>query len=267
MDYNTLRYERKGRVGILTLNRPEKLNALSLELVREMNDFLSHLAEEDDTHVVIVRGEGRAFCAGADLSDPEAERDKMAPPVPEHYERQIGYSNIIIRMRQVPQPLIAAVRGPAVGGGWSITMACDVRIAGESARFDAAFVRIGLSGGDMGSSYFLPRLVGFSHAAELLYTGRFIDAATAYRIGLVSRVVPDDQVDEAAMELAEEMLSCSPFGLRMTKEVLNQNIDAPSLAAAIRLEDRTQVLCSRAEDFQEGRLAFLEKRAPVYRNR
>ena len=171
-------------------------------------------------------------------------------------------------MRQAPQPLIAAVRGPAAGGGFSLSMACDIRLASESARFNAAFIRIGFSSGDLGSSYFLPRLIGLSKAAEYLYTGRFIDAATAERIGLVSRVVPDDQLDQAALELAQEMLNNSPFGLRMTKEVLNVNVDAPSLIAALWLENRTQALCARSEDVMEAvRATFFEKRPPVYRDR
>lgn len=270
MGYKTILFEKQGAVGKLTLNRPERLNAMSPELVEELLDFFAKLSSDFQTRVVIIRGAGRAFCAGLDL---KAAKDFISPPdelgeIQYRYHKvQQAFADIIIRMRRAPQPLIAAVRGPAVGGGFSLALACDIRIAGESARFNAAFIRIGLSGGDMGSSYFLPRLIGLSRAAEYLFTGRFIDATTAERIGLVSRVVPDDQVDEAASGLAKEMLQNSPFGLRMTKEVLNLNIDAPSLESAIHLENRTQTICSFTEDAMEGPLAFLEKRVPMYHDR
>ena len=169
-------------------------------------------------------------------------------------------------MRRAPQPLIAAIRGPAVASGLSFALACDIRIAGESAQFSAAFIRMGLSGGDLGTSYFLPRVIGLSRAAEYLLTGRFLDATTAERIGLVSRVVDDEHVDVVALELAKEMLQNSPFGLRMTKELLNLNIDAPSLESALHLENRTQVICASTEDAKEAPQAFLQKRPPVYRD-
>lgn len=269
MGYKTILFEKQGAIGKLTLNRPERLNAMSPELVEELLDFFAKLSSDLRTRVVIIRGAGRAFCAGLDLK--ETSRTPGGGELGEvqyHYHKvQQAFADIIIRMRHVPQPLIAAVRGPAAGGGFGLALACDIRIAGESARFNAAFVRIGLSGCDMGTSYFLPRVIGLSRAAEYLFTGRFIDAATAERIGLVSRVVPDGQVDEAALELAKEMLQNSPFGLRMTKEVLNLNINAPSLESAIHLENRTQVICSFTEDAREGPRAFLEKRVPVYRDR
>lgn len=272
MGYKTILFEKQGAIGKLTLNRPERLNAMSPELVEELLNFFTKLSNDFQTRVLIIRGAGRAFCAGLDLK--EMKETIRAPGEGElgevqyrYHKVQQAFADITIRMRRAPQPLIAAVRGPAVGGGFSLALACDIRIAGESARFNAAFIRIGLSGGDMGSSYFLPRLIGLSRAAEYLFTGRFIDAATAERIGLVSRVVHDDQVDEAALELAKEMLQNSPFGLRMTKEVLNLNIDAPSLESAIHLENRTQTICSFTEDAMEGPLAFLEKRAPTYRDR
>lgn len=268
MNYQNLEFESHNGIGVLTLNRPEQLNALSLPLVEELCRFFSNARDDRETHVIIVRGAGRAFCAGADLKDPTgvAAGEDFATPQARYKAMQM-FSNIVVQMREAPQPLIAAIRGPAAGGGLSIALACDARIAGESARFNAAFIRIGISAGDMGASYFMPRLVGLSRAAEILYTGRFIDAATAERIGLVSSVVPDDKLDEEAMELAREMVRNSPFGLRMTKELLNQNIDAPSLASAIHLENRSQALCLLTEDFMEGALAFLQKREAQYHDR
>lgn len=271
MTYKTLEFECRDHIGWLTLNRPERLNAISWEMVRELRDFFASLEEQLDTRVVIVRGAGRAFCAGLDLKEtfgPEAEQAQATRFRPPGFMGQRNFSDIYVRMRQAPQPLIAAVRGTALGGGFSIALACDVRIASESARFNIGFIRVGFSACDMGSSYFLPRLIGLSRAAEYMYTGRFMDAATAERIGLVSRVVPDDQLDQAALELAQEMLNASPFGLRMTKEVLNVNIDASSLIAATYLENRTQLLCGQTEDAREAvKATFFEKRPPVYHDR
>lgn len=274
MAYKTLEFEHRDHIGWLTLNRPERLNALSWEMVKELRDFFGSLEENLDIRVVIVRGAGRAFCSGLDLkesfggsTEPGSEATEPASPSTGGMGQR-SFSELYIRMRQAPQPLIAAVRGTALGGGFSLAMACDIRIASESARFNIGFIRVGFSACDMGSSYFLPRLIGLSRAAEYMYTGRFMDATTAERIGLVSRVVPDDQLDQAALELAQEMLNASPFGLRMTKEVLNVNIDAPSLMAACWLENRTQLLCGRTEDAREAvRAVFFEKRPPVYHDR
>jgi enoyl-CoA hydratase/carnithine racemase len=159
---------------------------------------------------------------------------------------------------------VALVHGAACGGGFAFALAADIRIAGESARMNAAFIRLGLSACDMGVSYFLPRLVGLSVASELMLTGRFIAAPRALATGLVSEVVPDEQLEAAAQPYLEEMLTTSPMGLRLTKEGLGLAVDAPSLAAAMAIENRNQVLCSRSNDFAEGRRAFLEKRPPVY---
>jgi enoyl-CoA hydratase/carnithine racemase len=169
-------------------------------------------------------------------------------------------------MRRCPQPIIAAIDGPAAGGGFALALASDVRIATPKVRMNAAFIRIGLSSCDMGVSYFLPRLVGASVASELMLTGRFIHAPRALAVGLVSEVVPDDQLEAAAQPYIDEMLETSPMGLRMTKEGLAMAIDAPSLEAAMAIENRNQTLCARSNDFAEGRRAFLEKRKPVYTN-
>ena len=170
-------------------------------------------------------------------------------------------------MRRAPQPIVAAVRGAASGGGFALALASDVRIAGESARMNAAFIRLGLSACDVGVSYFLPRIVGASVASELLLTGDFIDAARAERCGLVSRVVPDDQLDQSANEMAQRMLRNAPLALRLTKEALKLNVDASSLEHAIAMEDRNQVLTAGTRDFREGIRAFLEKRTPSFEDR
>jgi enoyl-CoA hydratase len=171
-----------------------------------------------------------------------------------------------MRMRRAQQPIISLVHGPACGGGFALALASDIRIAGESARMNAAFIRIGLSACDIGVSYFLPRLVGVSVASELMLTGRFINADRALRTGLVSEVVPDAKLAEAARPYIEEMLTTSPLGLRLTKECLNFSVDAPSLEAAVAMEDRNQILTSQTNDVREGMAAFLEKRKPQYTN-
>ena len=159
------------------------------------------------------------------------------------------------------------MHGPACGGGFAFALASDIRIAGESARMNAAFIRIGLSACDIGVSYFLPRLVGVSVASELMLTGRFINADRALRVGLVSEVVPDDKMAEAAKPYIDEMLTTTPLGLRLTKECLNMSVDAGSLEAAVAMEDRNQILCANTQDFREGISAFLQKRKPTYADR
>ena len=159
------------------------------------------------------------------------------------------------------------MQGAACGGGFAFALAADIRIAGESARMNAAFIKLGLSSCDMGVSYFLPRVVSRSIASELMLTGRFIHAQRALATGLVSEVVPDDQLEAAGQRFVDEMLATSPMGLRLTKEGLNLATDAPCLEAAIAIENRNQTLCARTEDFAEGLRAFLEKRAPVYQDK
>jgi len=274
MQYRTLAFECRDNIGWLTLNRPDRLNALSVEMIQELRQFFGGLDQHLEARVVVVRGAGRAFCAGMDVKDlaeimGKGAEDGKGPPglATSGHILQRSVSEIAIQMRRAPQPLIGAIRGSAAGGGFSLTMACDIRLAGQSARFGANNIRIGYSGGDMGSSYFLPRLIGLSRAAEYLYTGRVMDAVAAESIGFVSRVVPDEQLDQAAEELAREMVSATPFALRLTKEILNLNIDAPSLLAATEIEGRGNLLCGFTEDAQEAtRAVFFEKRPPRYRD-
>ena len=263
--YETLDVAREGHLTWLTLDRPEALNALSTRLVDELRDFFAGLPEDTETRLVVVRGRGRAFCAGLDLKEDRSAQGDGGVPGALRGQRHIA--EIPMLMRRAPQPIIAAVHGAAAGGGFAIALASDVRIAGESARMNAAFIRLGLSACDIGVSYFLPRVVGASVASELLLTGDFIGAERALATGLVSAVVPDDRLEEAARDLARRMLRNSPVGLRLTKECLKINIDAGSLEAAIAMEDRNQVLTSRSRDFREGVAAFLEKREPVFEDR
>ncbi len=264
--YQTLLIEKRGPVDWLTLNRPEALNAISLQMVEELNDYFGRLYHDASTRIVVMKGAGRCFSAGLDIKEREAS-DGREVPFAGGFGFQGFLAEVYIKMRRCPQPIISLVHGPACGGGFAFALASDIRIAGESARMNAAFIRIGLSACDMGVSYFLPRLVGVSVASELMLTGRFINAQRSLATGLVSEVVPDERLGAAAQSYIEEMLGTSPMGLRLTKEGLNMAVDAASLEAAMAIENRNQTLCARSEDFAEGRRAFLEKRTPVYANR
>jgi len=262
--YETLATLREGHLTWLTLNRPDALNALSRQMVNELRDFFWTLTDDRETRVVVVRGAGRAFCAGLDLKEAGSGDGAGGGSVAGFLRGQRHISELVMLMRRAPQPIIAAVHGAAAGGGFAIALAADVRVAGASARMNAAFIRLGVSGCDIGVSYFLPRAVGASVASELLLTGDFIDAARAERTGLVSRVVPDDQLEGCARTLAESMLRNAPLALRLTKECLKHSIDAGSLEQAIAMEDRNQALAGGTRDFREGVAAFLQKRPPNF---
>lgn len=257
--YETLRLDREGHLTWLTLDRPASLNAMNGTLVRELRDFFWRLPEDLETRVVVMRGAGRAFCAGLDLKEPPASTDGRSG-IPTLLRGQRNISELVMLMRRAPQPIIAAVHGAACGGGFAMALAADVRIAADTMRMNAAFIRLGLSACDVGVSYFLPRLVGASVAAELLLTGNFIDAARAERTGLVSRVVSEAELESAARAMAGDMLRNAPLGLKLTKECLKLALDAGSLEEVIAMEDRNQALTGSTADFREGVRAFLEKR-------
>ncbi len=262
-DYKTIQVETRGAVHWLTLNRPEALNSINTQMTGELSDYFGGLYHDRDCRIVVMRGAGRAFCAGLDIKA-TADRDDL--PFGGGFGFQGYLAEVYLKMHRCPQPIIALVHGAAAGGGFAFALAADIRIAGETARMNAAFIRLGLSACDMGVSYFLPRVVGRSVASELMLTGRFINTQRALATGLVSEVVADDQLESAAQPYIEEMLMTSPMGLRLTKEGLNLAVDAPSLEAAMAIENRNQVLCARTEDFAEGLRAFIEKRSPVFRD-
>jgi len=261
-NYETLDLRREGGLLWLMLNRPHALNALNRTLIDELHAVLDMLHDDQSIRAVILCGAGRAFCAGLDLKETNAGTAKMS--VAQGLREQRRIAELAIKIHRAPQPFVAAVHGPASGGGFALALASDIRIAGESARMNAAFIRIGLSACDVGVSYFLPRVVGLSVASEFLLTGDFIDASRALATGLVSRVVPDAQLDRAAEAMAHNILRNSPLGVRLTKECLRYSVDAPSLEAAIAMEDRNQILTTQTNDVHEGIAAFLEKREPKY---
>ena len=234
------------QVAAIRLNRPERLNAIDFGLVADLHDALDAVAADDDCKVVMLTGNGRGFCAGLDLKDYGA---LPAPGGHRHYPAgQTGQNflaSLTEHIRATPQVVLAVVNGPAFGGGLSLALACDLRIAGRSASFCSAFIRTGLTGTDAGVSYLLPRLVGAAHAFDMILTGRTVDAAEAARMGIVSRVTDDNVLWDEAMDIATTVAGYTTFALRNTKEVLWHNLDTPSMGAAIALENRNQELASR----------------------
>ncbi len=249
----------------ITMNRPERLNAMTAELVAELHDALDAVARDRTCRVVVLTGAGRGFCAGLDLGGyGDAPGSEGLGMVEAGFATQTHIASLVPKLRSLPQPVVAAVNGPAAGGGLALSLACDVRIAASSARFNVAFVRLGISGCDIGVSWLLPRLVGASRAWELMLTGRIMDADEADRIGLVLRVVPDGELMEHALGTARLIVANSPWGVRMTKEVMWSQLEVGSLQAGIDLENRTQVLSSYTGDMREAVAAFMEKRPPRF---
>lgn len=252
----------------ITLNRPEKLNAMNVALVAALHDTLDEAAEDRSCRVVILTGAGPGFCAGLDLGgygDVPGNENRGA--VQRGFATQQHIAELIPRLRRLPQPVIAAVNGPAAGGGFALVLGSDIRLAARSARFNAAFVRIGLSACDIGTSWLLPRLVGAGRAHELMLTGRLFDAEEALRIGLVTDVVDDGALLERALQEAELVMRNTPMGVHMTKEVMWSALEIPGQQAAIDLENRTQIMVSQTADHREALAAFVEKRSPAYGDR
>ena len=263
--YATISVEAREGVEILSLNRPDALNAVTPQMIDELTEYFSGLHQRLTTRVVILKGNGRAFCAGAELGSEAFSSPGEGRPQ-RQFQMQQRYSGVIRLMRSCPQPIIALVQGAACGAGFSLVLASDVRFAAPEARMNAAYIRVGVGGCDMGSGYLLPRLIGLSVASELLLTGRFLGADRAKAVGLVSDIVPADRLLETGLEFAAEMARTSPMGLRLTKQALNALIDAPSLDAALMIEDRQQVILLETSDHREAVAAFREKRSPDYRD-
>jgi enoyl-CoA hydratase len=249
-------------VAVVTLNNPDRLNALSFAMVDEIHAALDEIGRDNTCRVVVLTGAGRGFCPGLDLSQIEGSSTSAGTTGPRAgMLSQEHIADLPIRIRRLQQPVIAAVNGAAYGGGFALALACDIRIASSSAAFCSQFIKVGIGGCDIGISYTLPRLIGASRAFELLLTARKVDAAEAKEIGIVSDVV-DGAVLDRALELAGMICEYSPFGVMMTKEVMWANLDAPSIEAAIHLENRTQILASTGGEVMEAAMAFREGRKP-----
>lgn len=264
MAHVELSFPREG-IALLTLNRPDSLNAMTSEMVELLHSRLDEIAVNRDVRVVVLTGAGRGFCAGLDLGG-----YGTAPGYPWNGAVEKGLAvqkhiaSLIPHLRSLPQPVIAAVNGPASGGGFALVLGSDIRIAATSARFNAAFIRIGLSACDIGTSWLLPRLVGAARAQELMLTGRLFDAAEALTIGLVTSVISESELLEVAYAKAEEVMLNTPLGVALTKEGMWSALEIPGLQAAIDMENRQQIMASFSDDARETRRARVEKRPPKY---
>jgi enoyl-CoA hydratase/carnithine racemase len=246
-------------VATVTLNRPDKLNPLTFESYADLRDLVLQLPQRDDVRVLVVRGAGKAFCAGGDVNEIIGELIKMRPPELVGFTKMTG--DLIRAMREVPVPIIAGIQGIAAGAGAVIALACDLRVCAQSARFAFLFTKVGLSGGDMGAAYLLPRVVGAGRATQLLMLGDTIDADTADRYGLVSELVPDAELDDAVGRLARRLADGPALAYAQTKSLITRELDM-SLAAATELDAMTQALLMTTEDHAEFHRAFNEKRPP-----
>lgn len=267
-DTDTLRVtEADEDIVLVTLDRPDRLNAISADLINDLTDVVTAVDLDRNTRAVVLTGAGRGFCSGADLvggtgSPPGAEG---VQPLVNSFMWQDHLATLHERIHRSRKPWIAAVNGAAVGGGFAMSLACDVRFAAESARFGAVFIKVGVSNCDMGTSYFLPRLVGGSRAAELLLTGRIFDATEAHDLGLVIDVVADGAVVDRALDCARQIRENGPWAVWMTKETMWQTIDSPSLRHALDIENRTQIMLTSSGDWAEATTAFREKRKPDWK--
>lgn len=260
--YETLKVSRVGPVEYLSFNRPERKNAVTANMVEELLHYWSERQADDSTRLIVLSGEGGNFSPGLDLKEPLPVLEATAAQAMRFMR---DYGEIVLRMRRCPQPVIAKLQGIAVGGGLAIALACDIRLAAESVRMSAAFVRLGLSGTEMGVSYFLPRLVGAAVASDLCLTGRVVGSSEALALGLVNRVCSDGELDNEVARYVDMILANDPFAIRLTKEALNASLSVGSLDAAIAMENRNQSLAFCGGAPREGVRAFLEQgsRPPV----
>ncbi|MBK6561697.1 enoyl-CoA hydratase-related protein [Candidatus Amarobacter glycogenicus] len=265
MHYNDISYSLDHGIARITLNKPEKMNALSWGSWAELENAIAAADADDSVKVVLLTGAGRGFCAGTDLTTGTRESDWPDRPLGGRpgmmRSRYLGTANLY----HCRKPTIAAVNGASVGAGFSLAMACDIRIASEAARFSAIFVKRAIVA-DTGCTWFLPRLVGVENALKLMYTGRIIDAAEALRIGLVSEVVPAEELASRATALAREIADGPSLAIELMKRLTHEGLTR-GLDEQIEMEQFLQGITQSSEDAREGRLSFLEKREPVFKGR
>jgi 2-(1,2-epoxy-1,2-dihydrophenyl)acetyl-CoA isomerase len=261
MSYESLLYETKDHVATLTLNRPERLNALGGTLREDLPAGLTRAIDDPDVRAIVITGAGKGFCAGGDVKAmQDANEAGRARPLMERVAP--SRDRTVLLMRESPKPLIAAVNGAAAGAGMNLALACDIRLASSAARFSQAFVRRGLHP-DWGGTYFLPRVVGMAKACEMIFTGQLIDADEALRLGIVSAVHPPERLLPATYELATKIALGPPIAIRLARRALYRNAEA-DLQSSLEFETFAQNICSETEDAREGIRAFVEKREPTF---
>jgi enoyl-CoA hydratase/carnithine racemase len=264
MTYECLLYEVKDGIATLTLNRPDRLNALGGTLRQDLFDAVTRAGADPDVRAMVVTGAGKGFCSGGDVKAMgEAKAGQRERPLIEKIAP--GRDRTLLAMREAPQPIIAAVNGAAAGAGMNLALGCDIRIASTAAKFTQAFVKRGLHP-DWGGTYFLPRVVGMAKACEMIFTGDVIDAAEALRLGIVSRVVAPEELLPTAYDLARRIAAGPPVAIRLAKRSLYANEDL-DLREALQIETMAQNICFETDDATEGIRAFGEKRAPVFKGR
>lgn len=263
-DWQHLRVELADGVATVTLARPDKLNALTFGAYADLRDLLAELSRERSVRALVLAGEGRGFCSGGDVDEIIGATLSMDTAQLLDFNRMTG--QVVRAVRECPFPVIAAVHGVAAGAGAVLALAADFRVADHTARFAFLFTRVGLSGGDMGAAYLLPRVVGLGHATRLLMLGESVRAAEAERIGLISQLTEDGHVDEAAQALARRLADGPALAHAQTKALLTAELDMP-LAAAVELDASTQALLMNGEDYAEFHAAFKEKRPPKWQGR
>ena len=264
MEYRDILVERRDGVVTITLNRPDRLNAMTWNSWGELVDALRRASEDDESKAIIITGAGRGFCSGSDLTGVAGQPEAAAPEVSRSQKFRSGFLSTY-EVVACQKPTIAAVNGTTAGAGFALALACDIRIASETARLGTIFVRRGLSP-DFGCTFFLPRIVGLAQALELMYTGDMFDAQEALRLGLVSRLTPPDELLPAATELAERIAKGASLAIEVTKRLTYRSL-LLELEDHLRTEEYWSRLCQTSEDAQEGIRAFLEKRQPQFRGR
>jgi enoyl-CoA hydratase/carnithine racemase len=261
MQYETILVEKKDHITTITLNRPEKLNALNPRMFAELVHAFRKVGQDDDTRVLVITGAGRGFCSGVDLTPGPAEGEiELEGVTPGDFPREAP-----LILSGMKKPVIAAINGVAVGGGLTLTLSCDIRIASEAARFSLPLTRLGFTF-ELGSSYFLSRVIGIGKACELIFTGRMIDAAEAREIGLVNRVVPPEQLSDIVYEMAGQIAKAVPLAQEVSKAGLYQGLNA-DLPTQLRWEVLANAYLGQTEDRREAIRAFAEKREPVFKGR
>ena len=263
MSYETMILHKEEGIAVMTLNRPEKLNAVSPAMWWELSRAIEEVQSDDEIRVLILTGAGRGFCAGADVAETLtlAVSGQAPPRTKDQLKEPVGIAGL--RLARLGKPTVAAVNGVAAGMGFSLAAACDIRIASERARFTNAFVRMGLIP-DNGLTYFLTRLAGLAKALEIMYTCGTVNATEAERIGLVNRVVPHDDLMKVTMDLARKIVEGAPLAVEMTKQTAIKALNS-DLEELISFETYAQKVCLESQDFKEGVAAFLEKRPPVFK--
>jgi enoyl-CoA hydratase len=254
-------------LAVLTLQRPDRMNAMDVPSMQRLKASLDELASDPDVRVLVLTGQGRGFCAGLDLKSVLDDQGRYRLDATESYALQMVFDSVMRRLRSMDAAVIAAVNGAAIGAGMGLSLCADIRLASRDAAFHVGAVKVGLSGGECGISYHLPRLIGAGRAFELMLTGRPVDARQAEQIGLVAAVTEPDELIPRAIDCARQILANSPYSTLHTKRVMWNNLDAPSLEAALDFENHVQVLALMTEDFGEAALAFSQKRPAQWRGR